>query len=219
MQHEDNFSITGTISMSFRGRIEEAYQRSGNTLGWRFLYSPPETLARASVAFIGLNPGGSVEEDIHGRYAMERGSAYSHESWAGCAPSQHPLQKQVLSLFAKLEIEPEEVLAGNLVPFRSRDWKSLKSRKQSVQFGKELWTEALQTSQPPLIVTMGALTTKILSEMLDIRHLEKHPTGWGKVSAFRGEFEGGRLVGLPHLSRFSIMTRPQSSFYTDRVLT
>lgn len=205
--------------MNFRGRIEEAYQRSGNTLGWRFLYSPSKTLAGASVAFIGLNPGGSIEEDMHGTYAMEQGSAYSHESWAGCAPSQHPLQKQVLSLFAKLEIQPEDVLAGNLVPFRSRDWKSLNDRKQSVQFGKELWTEVLQTSQPSLIIAMGALSTKILSKMLNIRYLEKHPTGWGKVSAFRGEFEEGRLVGLPHLSRFGIMTRPQCSVYTDRLLT
>jgi len=205
--------------MNFRDRIEDAYQRSGNTLGWRFLYSPSKTLVEARVAFIGLNPGGSVEEDMHGTYAMAQGSAYSNESWAGCAPGQHKLQKQVLSLFDKLEIEPEHVLAGNLVPFRSRDWKSLNNPEQSVQFGKELWTEALHTSQPSLIVTMGALTTKILSEMLNIQHLEKHPSGWGQVSAFRGEFEGGRLVGLPHLSRFGIMTRPQSSVYTHRLLT
>ena len=154
--------------MDFRDRIEEAYQRSGNTLGWRFLYSPSKTLAKAPVAFIGLNPGGSVEEDMHGTYAMAQGSAYSHESWAGYAPSQHQLQKQVLSLFAKLEIEPEDVLAGNLVPFRSRDWKSLNDRKQSVRFGKELWTEVLQTSRPSLIISMGALTTKILSETIDL---------------------------------------------------
>jgi hypothetical protein len=92
---------------------------------------------------------------MHGTYAMAQGSAYSHESWAGYAPSQHQLQKQVLSLFAKLEIEPEDVLAGNLVPFRSRDWKSLNDRKQSVRFGKELWTEVLQTSRPSLIISMG----------------------------------------------------------------
>lgn len=205
--------------MNFRGRIEEAYQQSGNTLGWRFLYSPSKTLAGAPVAFIGLNPGGSVEEDMHGTYAMERGSAYSHEGWGGCAPGQHQLQKQVLALFAKLETKPEDVLAGNLVPFRSRDWNSLKNRKNSVQFGKELWKEVLQRSQSSLIITMGAQTTKILSEMLNIRQLEKHPTGWGKVSAFRGEFEGGSLVGLPHLSRFGIVTRPQCSAYFDMLLT
>lgn len=65
-----------TVTTDFRNRIEAAYQRSGNALGWRFLYSPERTLGGARVAFIGLNPGGSTEDDAHGRYAMESGSAY-----------------------------------------------------------------------------------------------------------------------------------------------
>ncbi|WP_288960138.1 uracil-DNA glycosylase family protein [uncultured Sulfitobacter sp.] len=205
--------------MNFREQIEQAYQRSGNDLGWRFLYSPSTTLAGARVAFIGLNPGGSKEDWAHAKYAVEHGSAYSRESWARNAPGDHKLQKQVLALFKRLDVEPETVLAGNLVPFRSPNWRSLRSRALSIQFGKELWAEVLSVSKPSVIVTMGTVTTKILSEMLKIDRLEKCPSGWGRVSAYRGEFEGRRLVGLPHLSRYGIMTRPESSAHMDSLFS
>ncbi|GAA4227469.1 uracil-DNA glycosylase [Sagittula marina] len=205
--------------MNFKEQIEHAYQRSGNDLGWRFLYSPSQTLSGARVAFIGLNPGGSEEDLAYGQYAVDHGSAYNRESWAGKAPGDHKLQKQVLALFKRLEVEPETVLAGNLVPFRSPTWRSLKSRAPSIQFGKELWAEVLSISQPSIIVTMGSVTTKILSEILKIDRLEKCPTGWGQVSAYRGELEGRRLVGLPHLSRYGTMTRPESSAYMDSLLS
>lgn len=207
------------MTTDFRNRIEAAYQRSENTLGWRFLYSPERTLDGAKVAFIGLNPGGSAEDDRHGRYAMESGSAYSSESWADCAPGRSKLQRQVLALFHMLDVKPEHVLAGNLVPFRSPDWRSLKNPETSVQFGKELWTEVLRAAKPSLVITMGSQATKIVAELLHVENLTKQPIGWGRVAAYWAKFDGGRLIGLPHLSRFGVITRPDSSEALEELLS
>ncbi|HWU64737.1 MAG TPA: uracil-DNA glycosylase family protein [Ensifer sp.] len=207
------------MTNDFRDLIEAAYQRSRNTLGWRFLYSPERTLCGARVAFIGLNPGGSTEDDTHGRYAMDSGSAYSNESWAGYAPGESSLQRQVLALFKKLDIKPEHVLAGNLVPFRSPDWRSLKDRKASVQFGMELWVEALRSAKPSIVITMGTQATRIVAELLGVESLTKQHIGWGRVAAYSARYDGGWLIGLPHLSRFGVITRPQSSEALEKLLS
>jgi hypothetical protein len=36
------------------------------------------------------------------------------------------------------------------------------------------------------------------------------PIGWGNVKAFAADFPGGRIVGLPHLSRYSVIGRQKS---------
>lgn len=207
------------MTTDFREEIEAAYLHSGNALGWRFLYSPAETLEGAKVAFIGLNPGGSTEDEAHGTYCMAKGSAYADESWSGCAPGHSKLQAQVLALFRMLEVAPEQVLAGNLVPFRSRDWQSLRNPKASLRFGKKLCAEVLRSAQPSLVVTMGLPVTKSVSDILGIRQLEKQACGWGRVSAYCGAFEGGKLVGLPHLSRFGVATRPESAECLEKLFT
>jgi len=74
--------------------IERAYRNSGNTMGWRLLGSPEVTLDGARIAFIGLNPGGSAVDAKQSVYAMPLGqSAYVHESWAGHAAGESPLQR------------------------------------------------------------------------------------------------------------------------------
>jgi len=96
-------------------RIRRAYKESSNTMGWRFLSSPVQTLQGARVAFIGQNPGGSSEDDNHAEFSMK---------------------------------------AGNLIPFRSPDWKNLKEPQSAIKFGEELWSTVLRTAQPdvPLVL-------------------------------------------------------------------
>ncbi|MEC9431600.1 MAG: hypothetical protein VYD87_01725 [Pseudomonadota bacterium] len=196
--------------MDLSNRIERAYRASGNELGWRFLASPANVLDSAEVAFLGLNPGGRVRPTDHAEFAMPAGSAYVVESWAGHLPGGSPLQRQVRALFNGLAVEPEDVLAGNLVPFRSPDWASLHDREQALKFGIGLWREVLALARPELVIGMGRETTGALATMLDARNVQRVPIGWGKIAGVRADFANGTLVGLPHLSRFGIMLRPQS---------
>jgi hypothetical protein len=196
--------------------IEEAYSASGNKLGWRFLYSPIEVLNGADVAFLGLNPGGRGDPKDHSgfaaeaRYAAEAESAYVSERWNGALAGQSPLQLQVRSLFQGLGVEPERVLAGNLVPFRSASWAELYDKDSAVAFGCALWRRILMAVRPGLVIGMGRVATKHLGKILETNGETRVCVGWGRVAGTRAEFPGGVLVGLPHLSRFPIIGREKS---------
>jgi hypothetical protein len=159
--------------------IDAAYRRSGNKLGWRFLYSPESMLAGADLAFIGLNPGGDTIPTGHAEFAMDRSSAYATERWKSrkklCLPGKHPLQVQILSLFRRLGARPEEVLAGNLVPFRSPCWDALVDKRFSLEFGCSLWRRVLHRARPSIVVSMGGKANEAIAKILQVDRLEAVP--------------------------------------------
>jgi len=206
-----------TSQHELRDRIEAKYQERGDALGWRLLYSPSHVLDGASVAFIGLNPGGNFRPADHAEFAMAAGSAYTTENWGG-PPGEAKLQRQVRILFQRLDVRPEDVLAGNLVPFRTPSWDAMRRRRDALAFGKSLWTDILRHAQPRLVIAMGGVTIETLTEVLNVRNLENIPVGWGNVTGKRGHHDGGPFVGLPHLSRFAIVGRPESEPSLQRLL-
>lgn len=190
-------------------RIQEKYRELGYDLGWRLLYSPEAVLERARVAFVGLNPGGNHAPVDHAEFAMESGSAYARECW-GKPPGQSTLQCQVLRLFEIVGEPPADVLAGNLVPFRSPSWETLGNKDQALRFGRSIWEEILAHTKPQLVIGMGGDTWPVLKQLLRVRSMQQELVGWGNVRGEQGAFEGGIFVGLPHLSRFAIVTRKES---------
>ncbi|WP_298196720.1 uracil-DNA glycosylase family protein [Novosphingobium sp.] len=196
--------------------IEDAYQQSGNELGWRLLYSPAQVLDRADVAFIGLNPGGSVRPADHAEFACEIGSAYETEQWAGCGPGESPLQRQVRAMFAMIDVQADQVLAGNLVPFRSPTWRDLVAPAQSLEFGRRLWSDFLAAARPRLVVTMGSIVGAEIASLLGVK-LAAAPTGWGNVAAQRGQAGSVTLIALPHLSRFRLFDRAASHTHLQKL--
>ncbi len=205
-----------------RKRIESEYSARGYRLGWRLLYSPAKVLAGARVAFIGLNPGGSQPAPQHAEFAMASGSAYEQEVWKDSSlPGEAPLQRQVRQLFQLLGERAEDVLAGNLVPFRSPNWDALPKQEKewAIKFGTGIWGRILRKARPEVVITMGNEVTKALTPVLGVRGTKRIPVNWGNVSGYRGKFPGGTHVGLPHLSRFAIIGRPESNRAVKRLLS
>ena len=201
--------------MDFPGKIqnrfESAYQSTSNDLGWRFLYSPREVLLASKVAFIGLNPGGRSDTEGHAEFAMAFGSAYVFESWAGHPPGMSPLQVQVRTLFYKIGVAPERVLAGNLVPFRSPNWNGLKDQKISLETGKDIWKEVLGRVAPQLVIGMGRQLLPVLEEIAEHNDWSSHDIAWnGLCARSMMNSRGQRFVYLPHLSQYKIMRREKS---------
>jgi len=189
--------------------IDTEYGQRGDTLGWRWLYSPRQTLSRANVALVGLNPGGSSYEPPVP--SSEQGSAYATESWGGLPPGHSTLQRQVLSLFSCLGVKADDVLTGNLVPFRSRSWEALVNRPAAVTFGQRLWQEVFAAHRPEMIIAMGNTARDALVEVLGAYDRKYVTVNWGSlVGTYWALPNGGRLVGLPHLSRYGIITRAVS---------
>lgn len=204
---------------SLKRRIEKKYVELGYRLGWRLLYSPEDVLERTRVAFVGLNPGGDRAPAGHATFAMKSGSAYVVEMWPRSRPGksdlpgQSDLQLQVRTLFHIIGERPENVLAGNLVPFRSRDWEALSNKDQALEFGREIWEEILSYAKPELVIGMGGETRSVLRQLLGVQRTQRVPVEWGTdrpVKGERGMFAGGSFVGLPHLSTYKIAKRKES---------
>jgi hypothetical protein len=194
-----------TFAERLRARIESEYTLGPWQLGWRLLYSPASVLDTAEVALIGLNPGGEGETDGHGVFAMTFGSAYVSECWGNARAGQSRLQRQVQQLSALLGVDPEQMLAGNLVPFRSPDFRRLPDPERAVRFGSDLWTDILREVRPRLIVTMSSVPEKVIARSLNARLVEAVPSGWGTVQLRRWKGDAD-IVALPHLSRYALFS-------------
>jgi hypothetical protein len=221
------------------GQIESEYKQLGHRLGWRFLTGPMANFSTdVDVAFVTLNPGGSVDVVEHPRTSSEAGSAYLVESWDGYSPGQSPLQQQVRGLFSRLagisgapsgEVLLSKSLTAHFVPFRSPTFDDLKNQTASVAFATRLWTRILRELRPRLVITMDTTSTPVLESILrssqDVTSSAKSlPIGWGSYSAQLIRFGGPRdatraLLRFPHLSRFKVFGRSASANCLDNIFS
>ena len=188
--------------------IEDMHRRLDHRLGWRFLTCPAQNVGEARVGLISINPGGQGFEPPV--LTVEQGSAYEVEAWKQYPPGAEPLQLQVQLLLRLAGVAPGDELSAYFVPFRSRDWASLKQKAASVAFGERLWTGILAHASVRTIfgVGKGVLGTK-LSEMHGAQLYRTDPSGWGEltIDTYRAS-DGRALILLPHLSRFRLFGRP-----------
>lgn len=213
-KHMSSLDFTAALNK----RISEEYVRCRYGLGWRLLYSPVGVLGGARVAFIGLNPGGRAKSVGQAEFSMESGSAYTDEVWGNFVAGEHRLQKEVKELFHLLGEHPKNVLAGNLVPFRSPSWGALASKDDAVAFGCELWCDIIERAKPDIVITMGGVVNEAIWNLFNVTLVEKVPLNWGRVTARLGVSARRSFIALPHLSRFPVITRIQSRATIMRLL-
>ena len=186
--------------------IAETHDRLGYRLGWSLLACPWANLDAPDVALITRNPGGSDYEPRH--LSNETGSSYVIESWLGRPAGQAPLQRQVQGLYRVAGVDPHSVLAGYLVPFRSPSWDALEHKAEALQFGVALWRELLGDHRPRITFTISEVVFNEVRAMFDGEATSKVPAGWGNASIRVSDYDGGRLIGLPHLSRYQLFGDP-----------
>ena len=193
--------------------IDGAYRDLGHTLGWRFITSPKRTLSPdTDVVFIALNPGGRTNNLDHPSASSEAGSAYLVESWGRNPPGENKLQLQVQSMYEILNVPPESVLSGQMVPFRSPSWDELPNRQESLRFGTAIWKQVLEYVRPRLVIGMGKSVIRpcLLNILGNPYQSAAIPVRWGPVTVSVDKFKYCSVVTFPHLSRFGIMTRGAS---------
>lgn len=218
-------------------RIEEFYEKAAYTQGWSFLYTSRATIECPNgLMFVGLNPGGA---DAMGSAhpSSEEGNAYRIESWANGA--KNALQHEVEALFEAIRLTPlvsgaptleqifDQTLTANLCPFRSASWNQLRERDAAIRFSKDLWQDLIAKTRPRVIFAMGASAYWGFASVLeglggDRSGGASFPTGWGKarfrVRTFSGRWGRTVLAGLPHLSRYRVMTHANSAPQVERLI-
>jgi hypothetical protein len=215
--------------------IENQYSQRTSNAGWRFLYCSEKNINQNNgIYFVTLNPGGSEERQDQGKASCEEGNAIITEMWRTMPPGSSPLQKQIQEVFKvignKLELKYPEVLenalSGYFIPFRSKDYNSLESKKGAYDFGISLWTKILLNRKPSVIITIDRLAFKgmkdIAKDALGCSDPieEEYPTGWGNVRVYiaRYDKDGLIIVRFPHLSRFTIFTSQKSETNSKEIL-
>ena len=200
------------FSSELKQRIEKFYTQHGYQLGWRLLASPKATLQTADIALIGQTPGGDRDYPEHPNFCTRPGeSAYRDEVWGDYRRGEAPLQKQVCVLFDRLGVAPHDVLSGHFVPFRSPEYDELRHKKEAEAFSRKLWQDIFDVAKPKLVIALGGVAFAGLHGILQGTEIEKISIDWGKVSARRADCNQCVLVGLPHFSRFPIMSRKNSA--------
>ncbi len=205
-------------------QILEEFEDGNFKHGWRFLSSPSYVLDNSRVAFISLNPAGNSIITSHGQFSMKSGSAFVNEDWGNGITGESPLQIQVRKLFCLLGEDPENVLAGPLVPFRSPRWRDFPDhdnlKQRSVQFGKKIWSKVLKRSKPKIVISIGTTIVRpIINDILNVSEEKGIDVNWGRIKGYRSTFDGGIHVALPHLSTFKIMGREESREAIERLFT
>ncbi len=220
--------------------IDAAYKELRHTLDWRFLSVSKTVLDKpVKIALITMNPGGKDAPPDHPRESCENGVSYLVERWHGYPPGQAPLQIQVQRLFAMIKDVSKypssyqqlmaESLISHYIPFRSPEYKLLPKQKESLAFGRELWTRILPIAAPDIVICLGkeikdelrvlipdALSVTLVNSREYILRWQNRKVLLNKYAGPLGEV---RLLALPHLSRCKIFSNAACIRQMHEILT
>ena len=179
--------------------------------GYRFVYGPWETLDKAEVAFLSLNPGRgeTLDKETMRDISDERGNTYEVEQ----GTSASPMVDQFLRLAKLIEHRPADILTGVVVPFRSKNWDCVEEyqREESLALGRRFWKVPLSRPDLRLIIVTGTPTEKLVVDITEASCDGESDSGWGSYKLRRYRLpKGGRIVYLPHLSHFRLFGRKPS---------
>ena len=207
-----------SASYPFSARdIEAEYRRLGHKLGWRLFTCSVTNIVTADTALITINPGGDkLEESL---WALETGSAYTDESWKNKPPGEAQLQRQVKRMFELMNVCPANVLSGYFVPFRSPNWGALQEKPASLAFGTQIWRDILSEARPKTTVAFGKDLANHIATLLNATDRRQHQAGWGDQTIDTYSYgSSGKLIVLPHLSRFALFNRMESEQHFLKML-
>ena len=191
---------------------------------YRFLYTDPNSLD-AHYYFVGLNPGGSVNDpsDIY----VPEGNAFVKERWSADNKSYNILQKQVLWFYQQLAITADiedwetfmskQWLISNYVFYRSGRWVEMAKKTDHIALSKSIWKDIFARSIPKVIVCNGYDVYKHMMELLkefgwNTLIESKSATSWDgpHISTMGNNGAQCLLVGFAHLSTYKIMGREKN---------
>ncbi len=191
-------------------RLAAEETRLGLTQGFKMLYGPWATLGGCDTAFLSLNPGRAPDKAAMRTVSDERGNSYEVERLTTVSP----LTDQFLRLAELIGRTPLQIMTGVVAPFRSDGFASLApgQRAAALALGQDFWRGPLSAPGLRLVVAVSREAAEMAVALTGARYDGQVAAGWGDhvLRRFRMP-DGGRVVHLPHLSRFRLVGRPASA--------
>lgn len=194
-------------------RIENEYSRLGYNLNWGFFTCPRDNFIDPRVLLVGLNPGGGRGDghdptwERQKTFSQEEGNSYLVENWGehDGDRGRADLQLQVQGLCRFVGINIADLASANFVPFQSPSWRELPRQAEALAFARELWRDLVSDIKPEITIALGLQVGYELAQLFGVDRLNSIKSGWGSTKIrFRNIPSGGRLVILPHLSRYRL---------------
>jgi hypothetical protein len=204
----------------------------------KVLYSAASTLKQGDIYVLGFNPGGdpahsdsrSIGESLYG-LPSKMSNDYFDESWARPTgkpfrPGSHPLQRNLRVLFDSLGRNLQSVCASNLIFVRSKK----AAEVQYLEYAGRCWSVhelILDIVKPRTILAFGNSTWSTFSYLYEklgqgVTQAEPFPSGHGNwvLKAFQGRYKGApvSVIGLPHLSRYTVKRRAEVVQWLQRFI-
>ncbi len=180
------------------------YERLGYDQGWVFAMTPLANLATARAIVVGLNPGG---DDDQGIWESSNRNAYFTGRWIPGSDSLMPIQTQIAALHELLHLGPDDVFAGQFIPFRSVSLNTLAHQTEAFGFALKLWTWVISQTPANLYLCLGKAVAYNIASLLDAKLDGCWPSGWGTTTVGRYVSASGKVVvELPHLSRYLLFS-------------
>jgi hypothetical protein len=180
------------------------YNRLGYDQGWVFAMTPLANLAMARAVVVGLNPGG---DDDQGIWESSGGNAYFAGRWIPGTDRLMPIQTQIAGLHELLDLGPNDVFAGQFIPFRSVSLSALAHQTEAFGFALKLWTWVISQTPASLYLCLGKAVAYNIASLLDAKPDGRWPSGWGTTTVGRYVSASGKVVvELPHLSRYLLFS-------------
>ncbi|MBN1217177.1 MAG: hypothetical protein JXA99_17285 [Candidatus Lokiarchaeota archaeon] len=180
------------------------------------LYSSGETLKKGDYYILGLNPGGNEGPTIKtslDEILTYKDNAYLDENWSNknnYGVGGHPLQRNMQKLSKYLNFKLREVCASNLIFVRSKNQNQCDRRKLA-GICWEVHKLILKIVKPKVLIVFGKETFDIIRYKQifdDVSDLEPLNSGHGKWKCYFSKIilknREILLIGLPHLSRYTI---------------
>jgi hypothetical protein len=173
--------------------------------GFKLLFCPWHLTDTADTLFLSLNPGNDPSGELMRTASDERGNSYLVQREA----KHSPMADQYRQLCQFIGKDPEEVLAGSLMPFRTGKWD--KNRDQpNISVARPFWRQVLATGKVRRVFCMGREVEDEVVSLTRAKLKRQIPANWGNLNIRR--YAAGsdlQIFGLLHFSTYKMFGRPE----------
>lgn len=175
----------------------------GYSDGFKLLFRPWHVLETADALFLSLNPGNDPSGELMRIASDERGNSYLVKRKARHSPIA--LQYELLcQLIGK---DPEQVLTGALMPYRTPRWEKRRDAP-NIEIASEFWRSVITRGRIRQVYCMGRDVEDAVVSLTGALLDTEIPAGWGNYKIRRHTtFDGVRIFGLLHFSTFKMLSR------------
>jgi len=118
-----------------------------------------------------------------------------------------PMADQYRRLCKLIGDDPEDVLAGALMPYRTDNWRNSRD-EPNIEISADFWRDTILNGRIEQVFCVGRVVEKTVVKLTNARLMVEMPSGWGTAAIRRYLTVGGvKVYGLPHLSRFKLLSR------------